>query len=88
MHKIISKMPVGITMEFTSRKLTHANIGGFATASFFAPCNTDFGSELSDVFVILKVSPKFNPGAGFFFDNLTNYGDGWCDVPPGAAPDY
>ena len=89
MDKIISKVPVRITVEFAGGNVTDADIGGFAALfPLLAPGETDLGGEFGDVFVILKISPKFDLGAGLSFDNFTNYGDGWCDMPPGAAPDY
>ena len=88
MDEVIFKMPVGITVEFAGGKLTDADISGFFAASFFAPGYTDFGGEFGDIFVIFGVSPKLNLGTRLFFDNFTNYGDGWRDMTPRAAPYY
>ena len=88
MNEVIFKMPVGITMEFAGGKLTDADISGFFAASFFAPGYTDFGGEFGDIFVIFGVSPKLNLSTRFFFDDFTNYGDGWRNVTPAAPADY
>lgn len=88
MNKVIFEVPVSIAMEFAGWQTTYANVGGFATASFFAPSDANFSGEFGDVFVIFGVGPKFDLGAGFFFQDFTNYGDGWCNVSPRAAPDY
>ncbi len=88
MGKIILEFPISIAMKFASRNTTDSDVGSLLVTGFFAPFNTDFGSETSDVFVILKISPKFDLGTRFLTYNFTNYGDGWCNVTPGAAPDY
>ncbi len=88
MDEIILEMPVGITVEFAGREFADADVSGFFAASFFAPGYTDFGGELGDVFVIFGVGPKLNLGTRFFFDDFTNYGDGWRDVTPAAPADY
>ena len=75
-------------MEFAGGDATDADVSGFTLTRGFAPGNTQLGSELGNVFVIFKIRPKFNFGAGFFANNFTNYGDGWCNVSPRAAPDY
>ena len=54
-------------MEFAGRDTTDTNIGGFSTASRFAPRYTKLGSEFGDVFVIFEISPKFDLGTRFFF---------------------
>ena len=66
MIKIISEMPVGITMEFAGGNPAHSDISGFTTASFLAPGDTYLGSELGDVFVIFEVGPKFYLGTRLF----------------------
>ena len=67
MDEIIFKMPVSIAVELARRELTDANVGGLFTADLFAPGDTDFGGEASDVFVIFRVSPKLNLGTRLFF---------------------
>ena len=83
-------MPVGITVEFAGGNPTDANIRipALPDGRFLAPSQPDFGGELGDVFVILKICPKLDPSPGFFSYNFTNYGDGWSDMTPRAAPDY
>ena len=88
MDEIIFKMPVSVAMKLTSQNSSNTNVSSFALAGFFAPCYTKLGGEFSDVFVILKICPKFNFGAGFFLDDFPNYGDGWRNVSPRAAPYY
>ena len=88
MNKVILEMPIGITMEFASWDATYSDISGFAWTGFFTPSNTKLSGEFSDIFVIFEIRPEFNFSAGFFLDYFTNYGDGWCNVSPRAAPDY
>ena len=88
MNKIILEMPIGVAMEFASRNAPDANVSGFTLPRGFTPSNTQLGGELGNVFVVFKIRPKFNFSTGFFVNNFTDYGDGWCNVSPRAAPDY
>ena len=54
----------------------------------FGPRNADFGAKFGDILKILEIGPKFNFRSGAFFENFTNDGDGWRNVPPAAAPYY
>ena len=65
MSKIIFELPVGIAVELASGDAAYPDIGGLLMAGFFAPFNANLGGKARDVFVILKVSPKFDLGAGF-----------------------
>ena len=88
MNKIIPEMPISIAMEFTGGNFAHADVSGFFATSFLAPSYADLGGKLSDVFVIFGISPKFYLGSRFFFDDFTNYGDGWSDMSPRASAHY
>ena len=65
MGKIIFELPVGVAVELASGDTAYSDIGGLFAASFFAPFDANLGGEARDVFIILKVSPKFYLGAGF-----------------------
>ena len=67
MDKIIFEFPAGVTVEFARWDATDTDVGSFLVFSFFAPFNTDFGGEAGDVFIIFKISPKFNLGTRFLF---------------------
>lgn len=55
MDKIIFEMPVGVAMKFA----------GWNTSDMDVVGNINFSGQFSDVFIIFKISPKFNFGAGF-----------------------
>ena len=65
MDEIILQFPTGIAVEFAGWDATDADVGSPFTAGFLAPFDADFGSEACDVFIVFKISPKFNLGAGF-----------------------
>ena len=68
MNKIVFKLPAGVAMKFTCRNAAHANVWALAAMFgfvFFAPRNAYLSGEFGDVFVILKIGPKFHAGAGF-----------------------
>ena len=54
-------------MKLTGWQTAHANVWCLAKGLLiFTPSNTNFGGKFSDVFVVFKVSPKFNARAGLF----------------------
>ncbi len=75
-------------MEFASWQTTHPNVGGLFSAGLFAPSYANLGGEPSDVFVIFRIGPKLDAGAGPKLQNLANYGDGWSDMTPRAPAHY
>ena len=88
MNKIILQMPTRIAMELTSWNTADPDIGSAFVRGFLAPFDTNLGGKTSDILIVFKISPKFYLGARLSVQYFTNYGDDWCDVPPGAAPDY
>ena len=67
MLKIISEMPVGIAMKLASWNSADADVSGLLRASCLAPGNTNFSSKLGDIFMLFKISPKFDLGARLGF---------------------
>ena len=65
MGEVVFEFPIRITMKLTGGDTTYPDVGCFFVASFFAPFDTNLGSEPSDIFVILEIGPKFDLGAGF-----------------------
>ena len=82
MDEIILKFPIRIPVELPGWDATDTNVWSLFMTYFFAPFDTDFGGELGDVLIILKVGPKLDFGTRFQIDYFTNYGDGWRDVSP------
>ena len=60
MSKVIFKMPISIAVEFAGWQFTDADVGRFATTGLFAPGDADLGGQLSDVFEIFGIGPKFD----------------------------
>ena len=65
MGEIIFELPVGIAVELASGDAAYSDIGSLFMAGFFAPFDANLGGEARDVFVIFKVSPKFDLGTRF-----------------------
>ena len=65
MNEIITKRPVGIAVELAGWNTTDTDIWAAFVflLAIFSPGNANFRRKFSDVFVILKIGPKFNLGA-------------------------
>ena len=65
MDKIIFEGPTGIAVKFTGRETTNANETSLLLFMGFRPRNTELGSEFGDIFIVFKISPKFDFGTRF-----------------------
>ena len=74
-------------MKFAGWDAAHPNIARLALAGLFAPRHANLSGKLGDIFVVLKIGPKFYLRTRLLFYYFTDYGDGWSDMSPGSAPD-
>ena len=66
MDEIVFEFPARVAMEFARGDAADADVGGILVFFLLTPFKTTFGSETGDVFVILKISPKFYLGTRLF----------------------
>ena len=69
-------------MELASWDSADPDEAALLRLAALSPRNSELSRKLSDVFVIFKISPKFNLCTRLFLENFTHYGDGWSDVSP------